>query len=293
MYSAHLHSFEINSFFFALSTDMNRLEKSPLLANGYNPPPINHMAFMQMNTHHPGAAALMSPGMPPHAALHARPESQMLKAAAQNAGMSAANMDALARSGIWENCRAAYEDIVKHLERLREERTDERQQAICGAGGGTGGLDRIGAGSIALNIGSERDSKPRDLSSHNCKKREAPYHSWVTGYDVSPSLSLLSSGSPTRQSPVLNLSKSGENTDHGGSNCDAGSERSDCISTTASPRVSRSLDEGSRSLCGGVRSGSGGIIGIEDDDEEEEENLSDENHSEVDERCLAKDVDGK
>lgn len=275
---------------------MNRLEKSPLLANGYNPPPINHMAFMQMNTHHPGAAALMSPGMPPHAALHARPESQMLKAAAQNAGMSAANMDALARSGIWENCRAAYEDIVKHLERLREERTDERQQAICGGGGGAGagGIDRV-----ALNIGSERDAvKPRDLSSHNCKRAATCWSG--AGYDES--LSLLSSGSPTRQSPVLNLSKSGENTDHGGSNCDAGSERSDCISTAASPRVSRSLDEGSR---GGLRSGSGGgvgagagggggIIGIEDDDEEEEdENLSEENHSEIDERCLAKDVDGK
>lgn len=283
---------------------MNRLEKSPLLANGYNPPPINHMAFMQMNSHHPGAAALMSPGMPPHAALHARPESQMLKAAAaQSAGMSAANMDALARSGIWENCRAAYEDIVKHLERLREERTDERQQAICG-GAGAGGAGGGGIDRITLSMGSgERDAvKPRDLSSHNCKRVAA---SWMgggagsAGYDES--LSLLSSGSPTRQSPVLNLSKSGENTDHGGSNCDAGSERSDCISTAASPRVTRSLaDEGSRGG-GGLRSGSGaagsgGIIGIEDDDEDEEEeegNLSDENHSEVDERCLAKDVDGE
>lgn len=137
---------------------MNRLEKSPLLANGYNPPPINHMAFMQMNAHHPGAAALMSPGMPPHG-LHARPESQMLKAAAQNAGMSAANMDALARSGIWENCRAAYEDIVKHLERLREERTDERQQVM---GVGSQVVDRVGN----VMVG---DIKPRDLSSRNCK----------------------------------------------------------------------------------------------------------------------------
>ncbi|XP_017056558.1 uncharacterized protein LOC108098269 isoform X3 [Drosophila ficusphila] len=226
--------------------------KSPLLANGYNPPPINHMAFMQMNAHHP---ALMSPGMPPHG-LHARPESQMLKAAAQNAGMSAANMDALARSGIWENCRAAYEDIVKHLERLREERTDERQQAM-GVGGAV--VDRVGNVMVA-------EHKPRDLSSRNC--------------------------SPTRQSPVLNLSKSGGNTDHGGSNCDAGSERSDCHSVAGSPGRggSRSLDEGSRSgVGGGVASHvSGGIIGVEDD-EEEEENLSDENQSEVDERCLAKD----
>ncbi|TMW44555.1 hypothetical protein DOY81_010365, partial [Sarcophaga bullata] len=169
--------------------DMNRLEKSPLLANGYNPPPINHMAFMQMN-HHPGTA-LMSPGMPPHG-LHARPDSQMLKAAAQS-GMSAANMDALARSGIWENCRAAYEDIVKHLERLREERTDERQQM-----GGVTGIVVGGA-----------EQKPRDLSSRNC--------------------------SPNRQSPVLNLSKSGGNTDQG-SNCDERSERSDMHSPAHSVR---------------------------------------------------------
>lgn len=87
---------------------MSRLEKSPLLANGYNPPPINHMAFMQMN-HHPGSA-LMSPGIPPHG-LH-RPDGPMMKA---QGGMP--SMDAIARSGIWENCRAAYEDIVKHLER--------------------------------------------------------------------------------------------------------------------------------------------------------------------------------
>lgn len=43
---------------------MSRLDKSPLLANGYNPPPhLNHMQFMQMN-HHPGA--MMSPNMTPH-----------------------------------------------------------------------------------------------------------------------------------------------------------------------------------------------------------------------------------
>lgn len=98
---------------------------------------------------------------------------------------------------------------------------------------------------------------------------------------------------------MLNLSKSGGNTDHGGSNCDAGSERSDCHSVAGSPARggSRSLDEGSRSGVGGVGGvsshvGSVGIIGVEDD-EEEEENLSDENQSEVDERCLAKDEEGE
>ncbi|XP_031629293.1 dachshund homolog 2 isoform X3 [Contarinia nasturtii] len=100
--------------------DISRLEKSPLLANGYNPPPthLNHMQFMQMN-HHPGA--MMSPGLPPHGL--PRHDSQLMKGQP-----NLPNMDAIARSGIWENCRAAYEDIVKHLERLREERVDDRNQ---------------------------------------------------------------------------------------------------------------------------------------------------------------------
>ncbi|XP_055386726.1 arginine/serine-rich protein PNISR [Condylostylus longicornis] len=134
-------------------SDIARMDKSPLLANGYNPPPINHMAFMQMN-HHPGSA-LMNPALPPHG-LH-RPDGSMMKAAAQAAGaagMSAAGMDAIARSGIWENCRAAYEDIVKHLERnyrLREERTDDGRPP------------------------SVNDQKPRDLSSRNgSPNRQSP-----------------------------------------------------------------------------------------------------------------------
>ncbi|XP_017782403.1 PREDICTED: dachshund homolog 1-like isoform X2 [Nicrophorus vespilloides] len=96
--------------------DMSRMEKSPLLANGYNHPPhLGHMQFMQLP--HPTAAhsALLSPAMPHNLA---RPDGSVIK----NQGMP--TMEAFARSGIWENCRAAYEDIVKHLERLREERGD-------------------------------------------------------------------------------------------------------------------------------------------------------------------------
>ncbi|KAF5308304.1 hypothetical protein FQR65_LT06297 [Abscondita terminalis] len=93
--------------------DMSRLEKSPLLANGYNQPPhMSHMPFMQLP--HPAAAhsALLSPGMPHNLA---RPDGSVIK-------NEMPSMEAIARSGIWENCRAAYEDIVKHLERLREDR---------------------------------------------------------------------------------------------------------------------------------------------------------------------------
>ncbi|XP_068906810.1 dachshund homolog 2 isoform X3 [Tenebrio molitor] len=99
-----------------IQRDMSRLEKSPLLANGYNHPPhLSHMPFMQLP--HPAAAhsALLSPAMPHNLTRH---DGSVIK----NQGMP--TMEAIARSGIWENCRAAYEDIVKHLERLREERCD-------------------------------------------------------------------------------------------------------------------------------------------------------------------------
>ncbi|RZF48202.1 hypothetical protein LSTR_LSTR006169, partial [Laodelphax striatellus] len=111
-----------------------RLEKSPLLANGYNHPPhLNHMQFL----HHPGSAhtAILNPGLPPHHGLP-RPDGSIIK------GQTMPGIDALARSGVWENCRAAYEDIVKHLERLREERGEAER-------------------ALAL------DHKVRDLSSHN------------------------------------------------------------------------------------------------------------------------------
>ncbi|XP_041988265.1 dachshund homolog 2 isoform X2 [Aricia agestis] len=92
-------------------SEMARMEKSPLLANGYNAPPthLGPMGFMHQH-------ALMSPGMP-HPGMP-RPDGSIIK------GQPMHNMEALARSGIWENCRAAYEDIVKHLERLRDERGD-------------------------------------------------------------------------------------------------------------------------------------------------------------------------
>ncbi|CAB3223305.1 unnamed protein product [Arctia plantaginis] len=99
-------------------SEMARMEKSPLLANGYNAPPthLTPMGFMHQH-------ALMSPGMP-HPGVP-RPDGSIIK------GQPMHNMEALARSGIWENCRAAYEDIVKHLERLRDERSDmERVMAM-------------------------------------------------------------------------------------------------------------------------------------------------------------------
>ncbi|XP_035916450.1 dachshund homolog 2 isoform X2 [Anopheles stephensi] len=117
--------------------DLPRLDKSPLLANGYNAPPthLNHIPFMQMNPHPAtGGHPLMSPGVNPHGMQ--RPDGSIIK------GQNIPGMEAIARShhtGIWENCRAAYEDIVKHLERLREERADDRTPNV--------------------------DHKPRDLSS--------------------------------------------------------------------------------------------------------------------------------
>ncbi|XP_018902839.2 uncharacterized protein dac isoform X4 [Bemisia tabaci] len=116
-------------------SDAPRLEKSPLLANGYNQPPthLNHMQFLPMN--HPAHTAILPPGLSHHPGLP-RPDSAIMKA------QGIPGMEALARSGLWENCRVAYEDLVKHLERLNEER---------------GESDRV----LAL------DKKARDLSSQN------------------------------------------------------------------------------------------------------------------------------
>ncbi|XP_055590768.1 dachshund homolog 2 isoform X3 [Uranotaenia lowii] len=110
-------------------SDLQRMDKSPLLANGYNAPPthLNHLPFMQMNPHGPGGGhPLMSPGVNPHAIQ--RPDGSIIK------GQNIPGMEAIAR--------AAYEDIVKHLERLREERGEDRVHASM-------------------------EPKPRDLSSQN------------------------------------------------------------------------------------------------------------------------------
>uniref|UniRef100_A0A182JWN8 Dachshund n=1 Tax=Anopheles christyi TaxID=43041 RepID=A0A182JWN8_9DIPT len=173
--------------------DLPRLDKSPLLANGYNAPPthLNHIPFMQMNPHPAaGGHPLMSPGVNPHGIQ--RPDGSIIK------GQNIPGMEAIARcvvsylsskahepsqllirrshhTGIWENCRAAYEDIVKHLERLREERGDDRTPNV--------------------------DHKPRDLSSQSS----------------GPPLI----DSPNGQSPALNLSKSCIG-DHGGGGASGG-----------------------------------------------------------------------
>jgi hypothetical protein len=78
--------------------EVPRLEKSPLLANGYNHPPthLSHMQFMQLGGH-PGAGhtAILSPASLPHhlqAQAQARAAEQGLKV---NHNMT--NIEALAR----------------------------------------------------------------------------------------------------------------------------------------------------------------------------------------------------
>ncbi|XP_038113499.1 dachshund homolog 2 isoform X9 [Culex quinquefasciatus] len=125
--------------------DLRGLDKSPLLANGYNAPPthLNHIPFMQMNPHPGGGHPLMSPGVNPHGI--PRPDGSIIKG--QNIGEAIA--------------RAAYEDIVKHLERLREERGEERLASL--------------------------DQKPRDLSSLSAPPPDSPN-------GASPVLNLSKSG---------------------------------------------------------------------------------------------------
>jgi len=90
-YDARSTTHQIDKLLFV--ADPPRLEKSPLLANGYNHPPthLNHMQFMQLN-HHPAAAhtAILSPAGIPHHGL-ARADGSIIK----NQGIP--GMDAIAR----------------------------------------------------------------------------------------------------------------------------------------------------------------------------------------------------
>ncbi|XP_059046283.1 dachshund homolog 1 isoform X5 [Achroia grisella] len=148
-------------------SEMARMEKSPLLANGYNAPPthLGPMGFMHQH-------ALMSPGMP-HPGVP-RPDGSIIK------GQPMHNMEALARSGIWENCRAAYEDIVKHLERLRDERGD---------------MERV----MAMDKAREGSHNDRNI-------KDSENYTWGHNFNF---ICAGRIGSSPGHSPVLNLSKSG------------------------------------------------------------------------------------
>ncbi|XP_051156103.1 dachshund homolog 2 isoform X2 [Leptopilina boulardi] len=118
--------------------DMPRMEKSPLLANGYNHPPthLTQMQFMQLGHPIAGHAILSSASLSQQ--LHSRAE-QGLKV---NPNIP---MEVFARSvgGLTlDNCRGLYEDFAKHYERLKDDRSEgERVLAL--------------------------DCKPRNPSSHN------------------------------------------------------------------------------------------------------------------------------
>ncbi|XP_052122447.1 dachshund homolog 1-like isoform X2 [Frankliniella occidentalis] len=122
-------------------------DKSPLLSNGYNAPP-SHLQAMQQLYQHPLLSPGLPPGMPPlpggpgqhqhpaggggvppHPALHP----------AMPPGKPPPGLPGMEAISNWETCRAAYEDIVKHLERIQQERGEA--EAI--------------------------DNRPRDLTSHN------------------------------------------------------------------------------------------------------------------------------
>lgn len=76
--------------------DVARMEKSPLLANGYNQPPthLSHMQYMQLGGH-PGAGhtAILSPASLPHH-LQAQVQARVEQGLKVNPNM---NMEALAR----------------------------------------------------------------------------------------------------------------------------------------------------------------------------------------------------
>ncbi|XP_071543131.1 dachshund homolog 1-like isoform X8 [Panulirus ornatus] len=96
----------------------NEMEKSPLLSNGYNPPPKGLMAqYMALNGGMPHPALLAHAGLPlpPHPAPWATH-------AAEHPFKNGPHPD-IARSMMWENCRASYDEVIKHLDRIREDRS--------------------------------------------------------------------------------------------------------------------------------------------------------------------------
>ncbi|XP_064090024.1 dachshund homolog 2-like isoform X8 [Macrobrachium nipponense] len=115
------------------------MEKSPLLSNGYNPPPKGLMAqYMALNGGMPHPALLAHTGLPlpPHPApwpTHAAAAA----AAAEHPFKNGPHPENLARSMVWENCRASYDEVLRHLERIREDRNRadrvlglEREEAV-------------------------------------------------------------------------------------------------------------------------------------------------------------------
>lgn len=86
-----------NTRIYILLADVPRMEKSPLLANGYNHPPthLSHMQFMQLGGH-PGAGhtAILSPASLPH---HLQAQAQARAEQGLKVNPNMTNMEALAR----------------------------------------------------------------------------------------------------------------------------------------------------------------------------------------------------
>ncbi|CAL4075672.1 unnamed protein product, partial [Meganyctiphanes norvegica] len=96
------------------------LEKSPLLNNGYNPPPKSLMAqYMALNGGMPHPALLAhTAGLP----LPPNPAPWTTQHQPDHPFKPQPHPENIARSMVWENCRASYDEVLKHLERIREDR---------------------------------------------------------------------------------------------------------------------------------------------------------------------------
>ncbi|XP_029047585.1 dachshund homolog 2 isoform X4 [Osmia bicornis bicornis] len=136
--------------------DVPRMEKSPLLANGYNHPPthLSHMQFMQLGGH-PGAGhtAILSPASLPH---HLQAQAQARAEQGLKANPNMSNMEAFAR--------------------LREERgdaeralaLDQKPRDLSSHNGSSNGHSPVlnlsktaGSGSVGEHSGSEAEASHR------------------------------------------------------------------------------------------------------------------------------------
>ncbi|XP_021954401.2 dachshund homolog 1 isoform X2 [Folsomia candida] len=159
--------------------DLMSLEKSPLLANGYNHPPTQLPPMHLL----PSLAGQSAAALAAHAALFSPSGLPMPPGHHPRDGRSGPmqTLDAVAaRNATWETCRSAYEDFVKQFEsRYQEDCSDSEKSSPRSptheAGSGEG-LIRNGnaGGSPVLNLSK---NMPEDVSDSDENAADGDYDS--------------------------------------------------------------------------------------------------------------------
>lgn len=139
------------------------MEKSPLLSNGFNHSShLNPLHYMALS--HPAAAAQAAqaaalfgpaaaaglPSLPSGATL---PRSEPPQTQALIKPPHSVQHELMNRNAVWENCRAAYEDVVKQLESRLKNRQGEPERY-------NGGIFDLRPHDLSVNCGSPNGASP-------------------------------------------------------------------------------------------------------------------------------------